>query len=90
MPNRDLALFAKPDNIEEIDVSINTDESSIDEKSEEKPKFNPLYAYFVLFLVLICRIVVMWHRAGLSYAYGYSGVGTALGDPVYEISKFYP
>ena len=92
MPNRDLALFAKPDNIEEIEISLNTDESSIDEKSEvkQKQKFNPLYAYFVLFLVLICRIVVMWHRAGLSYAYGYSGVGTALGDPVYEISKFYP
>lgn len=32
----------------------------------------------------------MWHRAGLSYAYGYAGVGAQAGSKVYEISKFYP
>ena len=52
-------------------------------------KFNPVYAYFVLAIVLICRVIVMWHRAGLSYAYGYIGIGNVEGDPVYEISKFY-
>ena len=28
----------------------------------EKPKFKPVYAFFVLGLVLICRIMVQWHR----------------------------
>jgi hypothetical protein len=28
----------------------------------EKPKFKPVYAYFVLFIVIICRVMVQWHR----------------------------
>jgi MFS family permease len=72
-----LALFAKVDeNAEaEVDVTLETEESSEDAAEEKMPEFKPLYAYFVLFMVLISRIIVMWHRAGLSYAYGYAGVG---------------
>lgn len=69
-------MFAKPDdNNDVIEVTVETDESSKDDEEEEVTKFNPLYAYLVLFLVLVARIIVMWHRAGLSYAYGYAGVG---------------
>lgn len=87
-----MALYAKAD--DNLDVPLDTEDSSLDgplAKEEEKvAEFKPLYAYLVLGLVLICRITVMWHRAGLSYAYGYSGVGAAAGSPMYEISKFYP
>lgn len=42
---------------------------------ENQSKFKPAYAYFVLFTVLITRIMVQWHRKGLTYAYGYTGLG---------------
>jgi MFS family permease len=57
---------------------------------EKKAEFKPVYAYFVLFLVLICRIMVQWHRQSLSYAYGYTGLGLLANNPVYEISTAYP
>lgn len=57
---------------------------------EARKKFNPLYAYFVLFIVLACRIMVQWHRKGLTYAYGYTALGEFAGSPMYEISSFYP
>ena len=42
---------------------IEVDDSSIEEAVEEKkPVFKAAYAYFVLALVLICRIMVQWHR----------------------------
>ena len=74
-----MALHAttKMNNQTDIDVSVETDESSVVDEEENKkmPVFKPLYAYFVLLLVVVCRIIVMWHRAGLSYSYGYAGVG---------------
>ena len=57
---------------------------------EEDKKFKPIQAYFVLFLVLMCRIMVQWHRKGLTYAYGYTGLGAAAGDAFYEIAASYP
>lgn len=72
-----------------IDVSTVTEEEApVEEK--KKPEFKPVYAYFVLFLILMCRIMVQWHRSSLSYAYGYTGVGLLAGNPTYEISKFIP
>ena len=46
--------------------------SKNDQAEINKKNFNPLYAYFVLFIVLACRIMVQWHRKGLTYAYGYT------------------
>lgn len=54
------------------------------------PKFNAAYSYFVLAIVLVCRIMVQWHRKGLNYAYGYTGLGEAANNPIYEISTAYP
>jgi len=54
---------------------------------ESKAKFNPVYSYFVLFIVLACRVMVQWHRKGLNYAYGYTGLGEQAGSPIYEISS---
>lgn len=65
--------------------------SDADKAAEEaKAKFNPVYAFFVLFVVLACRIMVQWHRKGLTYAYGYTALGELAGSSVYEISSYYP
>jgi hypothetical protein len=73
-----------------VNDNVSTGGDSEAPLEESKPKFNPVYAYFVLFLVLICRIMVQWHRQSLSYAYGYTGVGLLANNPVYEISTAYP
>lgn len=91
-------MQAQPDN-----KSSQADESSSDiidaEKAEvkvvdqaeiNKKNFNPVYAYFVLFIVLICRIMVQWHRKGLTYAYGYTGLGEAANNGFYEMSTYFP
>jgi len=44
----------------------------------------------VLFIVLICRIMVQWHRKGLTYAYGYTGLGEAANNGFYEMSTYFP
>mmetsp|Transcript_10078 Transcript_10078/g.16995 ORF Transcript_10078/g.16995 Transcript_10078/m.16995 type:complete len:293 (+) Transcript_10078:473-1351(+) len=77
---------------EEILVEQTGDElvQKKEEIVEDKPKFNPLYAYFVLFIVLACRIMVQWHRKGLTYAYGYTGLDFAANNAIYEISTAYP
>jgi len=61
-----------------------------EKKVEGKAKFNGAYSYFVLFIVLACRIMVQWHRKGLNYAYGYKGLGDAAGSPLYEVSSAFP
>ena len=55
-----------------------------------KEKFKPAYAYFVLFITLMARIMVQWQRKGLNYAYGYTGLGEFRNNPVYEIATAYP
>lgn len=52
------------DNIVSTD-DIVVEDSFFDEKEAKKPVFKPLYAYFVLGLVLVCRIMVQWHRQSL-------------------------
>ena len=53
-------------------------------------KFKPMASYFVLSLILLVRIMVQWHRKGLTYAYGYTGLGAAAGNPIFEIATAYP
>ena len=62
------------------------------ETQEEKNKrlFKPGYAYFVLFLTLMARIMVQWQRKGLNYSYGYTGLGEMANNPIFEISTAYP
>lgn len=78
------------------------DSSTLDSEKEgliEKPQtqeeinaknFKPAYAYFVLFIALLARIMVQWQRKGLCYSYGYTGLGDARNNPVYEIATAYP
>jgi hypothetical protein len=61
-----------------------------DQAEINKRNFNPLYAYFVLFIVLACRIMVQWHRKGLTYAYGYTYLGDAANKANYEIATSFP
>jgi hypothetical protein len=79
-------------------MQASTDDKSdiIDVEAESKdgkkgmPKFNAAYSYFVLAIVLACRIMVQWQRKGLNYAYGYTGLGEMANNPIYEISTAYP
>lgn len=79
-PKSDLAI---------TETKTSEEECLTQEEINEK-KFKPAYAYFVLFIVLMCRIMVQWHRKGLTYAYGYTGLGAAAGNPVFEIATAYP
>ena len=63
------------DSSSDIVSSEKTEEKIVDQAEINKKNYNPVYAYFVLFIVLICRIMVQWHRKGLTYAYGYTGLG---------------
>jgi len=72
-------------------IDVEVEDSSAEAKVEEKkPVFKPVYAYFVLALVLVCRIMVQWHRQSLQYAYGYTGIGLLANNPIYEIGTAYP
>lgn len=89
-----IAMKASKSDNAETSANETTDIEVSEEKVEEKkgglPKFKPLYAYFVLAIVLVCRILVQWHRKGFTYAYGYTGLGEAAGNPIFEISASYP
>jgi len=74
-------------------TEISSEENLIkkeDQSEINKKKFNPIYSFFVLFLVLAARVIVQWHRKGLNYAYGYKGLGDAAGNSFYEIATAYP
>lgn len=76
-------MSATADGEEIVDVEA-------DKEKDGTAKFNAGYSYFVLMIVLCCRIMVQWHRKGLTYAYGYTGLGEAANNPIYEISTAYP
>ena len=48
-------------------IDVEVEDSSAEAKEENKgiAVFKPVYAYFVLGLVLVCRIMVQWHRQSL-------------------------
>lgn len=73
-------------------TQLNIDDASetLDETKMMKSKFKPFYAYFVLAMVLMCRMMVQWHWKGFGFAYGYTGTGEQFGDKFFEMSKFYP
>jgi hypothetical protein len=75
---------SKDDSTEPL-VASGDDQAAINEKN-----FKPLYAYFVLFIVLACRIMVQWHRKGLTYAYGYTYLGDVSKKTTYEIASSFP
>lgn len=58
-------------------------------EEEPKPKFT-MYAWFVLAIVALVRVMVQWQRSIFSFAYGYTGTGLLKGDPFYELSSAYP
>ena len=65
-------------------------EKPLTQEEINKKNFKPAYAYFVLFIALLARIMVQWQRKGLCYSYGYTGLGDARNNPVYEIATAYP
>lgn len=75
--------------MEDSDDEIGLDKDA-DLKEKPVAKFKPLTAYMVLGLILMVRILVQWHRKGLTYAYGYTGLGAASGNPAFEIATAYP
>lgn len=88
-----LKMQATPDDKADVEVTADITQEDADKDVDlckEPPKFKPVYAYFVLFIVLMCRIMVQWHRKGLTYAYGYTGLGAAANNPIYEISTEFP
>lgn len=81
----------EPDTEKTTEEKPDADTAAIDKAAEEaRKKFNPAYSFFVLAIVLLCRIMVQWHRKGLTYAYGYTALGDLAGSPLYEISSAYP
>lgn len=74
-----------------IVMSAKANDSDVGESSEvDKPKFKPWAAYFVLALVLLGRITLVWHRKGLAYTYGYTGIGELAGSAKFELASAYP
>jgi hypothetical protein len=93
------AIPEKNSNIETSNNAQTTTDISSSEENQinkddqpliDKKKFNAVYSFFVLFLVLAARVIVQWHRKGLNYAYGYKGTGEAAGNALYEIATAYP
>ena len=78
------------DSSSDIVSAEKTEEECVDQAEINKKNYNPIYAFFVLFVVLICRIVVQWHRKGLTYAYGYTGLGEAANNGFYEMATYFP
>lgn len=78
------------DAIVSAEPSKDKEDAGEKERAELAKKFKPGYAYFVLFITLLCRIMVQWQRKGLNYAYGYKGLGDAANNAVYEITTAYP
>lgn len=75
--------------------TLQSENEELIEKTETQEQINernfkPAYAYFVLFIALMARIMVQWQRKGLTYSYGYSGLGDARNNPVFEIATAYP
>lgn len=56
----------------------------------ETKQFNLVYAYLVLAIIFLVRVVVNWQGKSLGYFFGFSGQGVLAGDPIFEIGKAYP
>jgi MFS family permease len=87
-----LVMNAANDDVTDITAVDEDKDDCVIETQEElnERKFKPLYAYFVLFITLIARIMVQWQRKGINYSYGYTGLGLKMNNPLYEMGTFYP
>jgi MFS family permease len=72
------------------DKDENLLENPLNQSEINASKFSPLYAYFVLIITLIARIMVQWQRKGINYSYGYTGLGDKMNNQLYEMGTFYP
>lgn len=72
---------------------VNVDPAN-DKKTEEEEKFynnrSDLYAYAIMFILLLVRCAFIWQRKSFNYIYGFKGDGFQLGNPDYEILSAYP
>lgn len=66
------------------------EKAALTQEQINERNFKPMQAYFVLLIALLARIMVQWQRKGLSYSYGYAGLGDARNNPLYEIATAYP
>jgi len=87
-----LIMNAANDDVTDITAADDDKDDCVIETQEElnARKFKPAYAYFVLFITLIARIMVQWQRKGINYSYGYTGLGPKMNNPIYEMGTFYP
>lgn len=63
------------------------------EASDEKPaedKKGGLYPWIVLAIMLSIRVAYQWQRSLFSYCYGYTGLGAAANNAIFEITASYP
>lgn len=49
-----------------------------------------IYMFFVLLVIMLQRTASQWQRKSLTYAYGFEGIGSQLGNPIYEMTSSYP
>ena len=67
------------------DITAANDDNYVAETQDQinERKLKPAYAYFVLFITLIARILVQWQRKGINYSYGYTGLGLNMNNPIF-------
>jgi len=85
--NNDVTAETSSDKEENL---LNKEDGVMTQEEKNAKLFNPVYSYFVLFVVLAARIMVQWQRKGLNYAYGYTGLGEMRNNPIYEMATAYP
>ena len=78
-------MNAANDDVTDITAGDDDPDNCLVETQEQinERKFKPAYAYFVLFITLIARILVQWQRKGINYSYGYTGLGLKMNNPLF-------
>ena len=66
------------------------DSSELEETDTKKDGKLPMYSWLVLCIILAIRICYQWQRSIFSYTYGYKGIGSQMGNSVFEISAAFP
>ena len=87
---KDDYVYDIQDTDEHDDKDENLLENPLNQSEINAKKFSPVYAYFVLFITLVARIMVQWQRKGINYSYGYTGLGDKMNNPLFEMGTFYP
>lgn len=71
-----------------IDANTSTDEDK--ELPPKRGRGGKIYMFFVLLVIMLQRTASQWQRKSLTYAYGFEGIGSQLGNPIYEMTSSYP